>query len=147
MASFEQLRNSKRVKPKKSYSSLARKAIKEGRIKGKPSYHSNDAPGSDVWRSKRWQETRAVAFNHMPVCLDPFGVHGSRVVATEEIHHIVPLHKDPDRVLAFKLENLAGLCKSCHKRADILDLTDHGAQVKLMNDTKLKHGLQVVELQ
>jgi 5-methylcytosine-specific restriction protein A len=49
-----------------------------------------------------------------PLCADPFGVHGVRVVAATEVDHIVP-HKG-DMTLFWNAANWQGLCKDCHSR-------------------------------
>jgi 5-methylcytosine-specific restriction protein A len=46
--------------------------------------------------------------------VDPYGVHGERVVAAADLDHIIP-HKG-DMTLFWDPTNWQGLCKGCHSR-------------------------------
>ena len=47
-----------------------------------------------------------------PLCEDPLNRHGNRPETAIEVHHIIPLVRDPR--LAFNRENCAALCQTCH---------------------------------
>ena len=68
--------------------------------------------------SARWQRLRRWFFVRNPLCADPFKVNPFPSMA-EEIHHIVPVAKNPD--LAFDPENLGAVCRSCHRRVDEME--------------------------
>ena len=88
-------------------------ASKRYRIPEKKPYDVSVASDADRIRSSsKWKEIRKQAFNVMPYCSDPLGLHKGVTIATEEIHHIIPLMTNSS--LAFDLNNLAGLCKKCH---------------------------------
>lgn len=64
----------------------------------------------------RWRRVAAIARSLMPTCINPFDLHGDDT-PTQEIHHIEGLVQRPD--LAHDVQNLAGLCKRCHARAEV----------------------------
>ncbi len=66
--------------------------------------------------SRRWKNVRKLAWQRMPLCVDPFGTHErlGRIEVSEDIHHIRSVAARPD--LACDLDNLAGLCRMCHAR-------------------------------
>ena len=60
----------------------------------------------------RWRRLRKMVLARQPLCADPFGVHrehGETVPATE-VDHIVAKDQGGDD----SMDNLQGLCKSCH---------------------------------
>lgn len=76
--------------------------------------------------TSRWQRLRARVYSSRPICFDPFGEHGSRVVPTEHVHHIIGLAIDPS--LAFDESNLAPLCSACHHRIEQMERAGHPTQ-------------------
>jgi len=64
------------------------------------------------YKSPRWRRLRRMILNASPVCLDPFGIHGGRVVEATDVDHIVPLREDWSKSL--DPDNLRPLCRSCH---------------------------------
>jgi 5-methylcytosine-specific restriction protein A len=63
---------------------------------------------------RRWQKVRLGYLARHPLCVDPYRVHGERVVAATELDHIVP-HKG-NMTLFWDATNWQGLCKACHSR-------------------------------
>ena len=70
-----------------------------------------------IRNSRRWQLIREAARRKMPICANPFDLHGVR--PTEDIHHIIPIAVDAD--LAYNTENLVGLCKECHAQITAIE--------------------------
>jgi hypothetical protein len=89
-----------------------------------------------VYNSKKWKTLRDKMRAIMPVCPDPFGNHGDKVVASREIHHIIPIDKDEG--FAFNEDNLIALCSACHRSADQLDDFDPVAQRGLMRKMRVR---------
>jgi len=58
-----------------------------------------------------------MVLHRCPLCADPFGEHGDRVVAATEVDHIVPLRAGGTN----DAENLQALCKSCHSRKTAIE--------------------------
>ncbi len=71
-----------------------------------------------VHNSVRWQRLRAAKRASNPTCEDPFAMHESsgRVVLADQVHHIVPIARDPSR--AFDMDNLMCVCRACHERLE-----------------------------
>ena len=62
----------------------------------------------------RWRRLRRMVLARQPLCADPFDLHrehGETVAATE-VDHIVAKDRGGDD----SMDNLQGLCKSCHSR-------------------------------
>ena len=61
-----------------------------------------------------WQRLRRMVLARQPLCQDPFGTHAHHheLVPATEVDHITPLAAGGGN----SLENLQGLCKSCHSR-------------------------------
>jgi len=72
----------------------------------------------------RWRKVRKMVVMGQPMCYDPYLLHKKTgtLKASEEVHHIKPLHTNPE--LAYTMSNLVGLCQSCHARVDALYLRD-----------------------
>lgn len=66
-----------------------------------------------------WKETRTLHRNLEPFCRDPFNVHGKLPPPARESHHVRPLITHPE--LAYDLDNLAGLCVTCHRQIEALE--------------------------
>lgn len=62
----------------------------------------------------RWRRLRRMVLARQPLCADPFGVHAERgeLVPATEVDHIVAKSQGGDD----SMNNLQGLCKSCHSR-------------------------------
>ena len=88
---------------------------------GRCSIHRADERPSASRRGygSRWRRTRADFLARHPLCADPFGRHGSRLVAASEVDHIIPHRGDPD--LFWDEANLQALCKSCHSRKTMME--------------------------
>ena len=76
------------------------------------------------YKSKAWQRCRYAAWSRdSGLCQDC--LKSGKVVAAEEVHHIVPL--TPENVLnpevALNLDNLVSLCRECHQAR-------HGARAR-----------------
>jgi len=86
--------------------------------------------------SKRWGRLRKFFLANNPLCQDPFGVHEREGVTTpvEEIHHIKPAGKHPH--LFFAENNLAGLCRACHRRIEGRDLLEQLTLLGRLDSTK-----------
>ena len=86
----------------------------------------------------RWRALAKMVVSEQGLCADPFGVHEARgeKVLTEEVHHIVPLELDES--LAYTRSNLIGLCRSCHRRADVMAGSELKRQVVLCTDANDK---------
>jgi 5-methylcytosine-specific restriction endonuclease McrA len=85
---------------------------------------------SSIYNSKRWKTLRSKMMAIQPICPDPFGYHDHKIVASLEVHHVVPLEVDPSK--AFIEDNLVPLCRSCHASADALDRKDSVRQRHIM---------------
>src|SRR5262245_34375067 len=82
--------------------------------------HERDRTQAEPWRKwyhlARWRHpvyglrTRALARD--PICRECRA--DGRVVASTEVDHVTPHHGDPR--LFWNLENLQGLCTTCHNR-------------------------------
>jgi len=66
----------------------------------------NRPPSSQRGYGGSWRKLRAMVLNEQPICQ-----HCRREAATE-VDHIVPLSRGGENTM----ENLQGLCKSCHSR-------------------------------
>lgn len=66
---------------------------------------------------RRWEKIRLMVLQGQPLCVDPFGEHGERVVEATEVDHITPLRSSGTNMFA----NLQSLCKSCHSRKTMND--------------------------
>ena len=88
--------------------------------------HDHDS----VYNCTRWHKLRDRMRFFFPICPDPFNVHGLKVVASKEVHHIVPLTADLS--LKYDERNLIPLCQSCHRRADKMDEDQPQEQRSLM---------------
>ena len=96
-------------------------------LRDKDRDRSND---NTEYHTTRWRKLRLSVIAVMPVCPDPFNVHGDRVVPSKEVHHIVPINADKTK--AFDKSNLIALCQSCHKKSDVLDESNPNRQRLLM---------------
>ena len=92
------------------------------------------ARAKKIRSSIRWQNVRESIINKQGgVCEFCF----KRPI--EEVHHIEELHLHPE--LAFKADNLIGVCKICHSR--IATRTLRGEDVKAqIEEKRLKHQLE-----
>jgi 5-methylcytosine-specific restriction protein A len=61
-----------------------------------------------------WGAYSKARLYHFPLCVDPYGDHGKRLVLAVLTDHVVP-HKD-NRVLFWESTNHQSLCKPCHDR-------------------------------
>lgn len=68
----------------------------------------------------RWARMSAAVLRRDPVCCNPLHLHDDVVTPTTEAHHIVGLAKDLS--LAFVFSNCVGLCVSCHREIERLEL-------------------------
>ena len=61
-----------------------------------------------------WQRLRKMVLSRDPTCKDPFSSHHyyGHVIASTEVDHIAPLREGGTN----EMDNLQGLCKSCHSR-------------------------------
>ena len=61
-----------------------------------------------------WRKLRKMVLARDPLCKDPIGVHmkHDEVVASNEVDHIIPLSQGGIN----EMDNLRGLCRSCHSR-------------------------------
>lgn len=59
----------------------------------------------------RWRRLREMKLADQPICQNPFRLPNHLVLATV-VDHIIPVAKGGDD----SLENLQGLCESCHNR-------------------------------
>ena len=66
----------------------------------------------------RWIKCSQAGRKREPLCCDPFGDHGKRIMQAEHRHHIKPLTERPDLLLDF--ENHASLCSRCHHRVEAM---------------------------
>ena len=89
----------------------------------------------EIYNCSKWHKVRNRMMALIPCCPDPFGQHGDRAVQSEEVHHIVPIKANP--ALAYSLANLVPLCRSCHKMADNLDMTDPIRQRNLLGSIRI----------
>ena len=67
------------------------------------------------YSTSRWRKVRLMKLRREPLCVDPLGRHkhaGGGPVAATDVDHILPRLERPD--LAYDLDNMRGLCKSCH---------------------------------
>ena len=102
---------------------------------------ARDEEGKKVRNSIRWKVLSKYMRKIQPTCPDPFGVHGAKVVPSEEVHHIEPILEAPHK--AYDPSNLISLCRSCHRRADILNQTDPIYQKQLMKAHQPKREMRV----
>ena len=76
----------------------------------------------------RWRQLRARVIARDPICVDPYGIHA--------VHHEVALSTDADHVIPRSeggedsMENLQGLCHSCHSRKTALQSSGWGGAQK-----------------
>ena len=68
-----------------------------------------------IYKSARWKQLRARVLREQPLCADPYGWHATdrRLVMSTQVDHKVPLRVA--RELAYRRENLQGLCGHCHR--------------------------------
>lgn len=71
-----------------------------------------------IRRSPQWTRLSQWYRQVHPLCSDPFGEHKrlGRIVAASEVHHRIGLAERPD--LAFDVNNLMAVCRSCHRQLD-----------------------------
>lgn len=62
----------------------------------------------------RWQKTSRAYLKAHPLCADPYGVHGARVVPAAHVDHIIPHRGDMN--LFWDPNNWQPLCASDHSR-------------------------------
>ena len=67
---------------------------------------------SRMYKTKNWQKMRKVCLNRKPLCVtcEKSGI----VRAAREVDHIIP-HRGDEKLFS-DLDNLQGLCKSCHSK-------------------------------
>ena len=58
-----------------------------------------------------------------PLCCNPLHLHDGQIRPAQQVHHIVPLERAPER--AFDWGNLAPLCTECHGAVEVMER--HGA--------------------
>lgn len=76
--------------------------------------------------SARWLKLRKEVIAAQPICADPFGTHKEygEVIPTKEVDHVLPRRDRPD--LELVIDNLMGLCKSCHARKTRKEMQSRG---------------------
>ena len=77
------------------------------------------ARAARIRNSKAWKQLRGWYIRRNPLCEDPLGRHGGRLVPATDVHHIYGLSDYPDR--AFEVSNLSALCRSCHNAVEALE--------------------------
>lgn len=78
---------------------------------------SKDANYNRMIQSRRWLELRRWKISQDPLCQDC--MEKNLVTPAEEVHHIVPVEsatsiQEMERLM-FNPNNLASLCRECHK--------------------------------
>jgi 5-methylcytosine-specific restriction protein A len=63
----------------------------------------------------RWRKLRLMVIRRDPICLDPFSI--GCVSASTDADHIIPKQQCGQDIM----ENLQGLCESCHSRKTLLE--------------------------
>ena len=94
---------------------------KQARPPGKehrPKFPSEDqkTKARRIRATNKWRKMSEAKRQRNPLCEDPFGVHKSRPVMAESVHHIEPIETRPD--LAYCWDNLMSVCNHCHNRLD-----------------------------
>ncbi len=79
-----------------------------------PVHRSREPASSPGSYGRAWRRLRRLVLRLHPFCIDPFGHHAvdGRVVIATEVDHIVPRRAGGKDVI----ENLQGLCITCHSR-------------------------------
>lgn len=80
----------------------------------------------------RWRKQRAMYLSAHPLCVDPFGVHPSQVVAATDVDHIVARRcggSDHE-------SNLQALCHSCHSIKTNREMSDGEGRVKSLETSE-----------
>lgn len=97
------------------------------------------AVAATLRRGSRWKKCREMYLDESPLCQDPFGDHSryGQVVAAEEVHHKIAVVDNPNK--AFEVNNLAGLCTSCHARIEALVRTGKKEELKIIWDSVDQH--------
>lgn len=71
---------------------------------------SKDLPGDPFYWGHRWRKVRLIVLRRQPLCV--VCMENGVTMPSTEVDHIKPRRDRPD--LAYDLDNLRGLCKSCH---------------------------------
>jgi len=71
-----------------------------------------------VYNSKAWKNARAYVLASNPFCVHCERDKGilTRAVDVDHIINLAEIKKTGNTALAFSIENLQGLCKSCHSK-------------------------------
>lgn len=84
------------------------------------------------YNSKEWKSVRQIVLTLNPWCQE-CERNGRHYVLATEVHHIVDIVDEPTRCM--DMENLEGLCKSCHSRLTIKE-NNNWKPVKLVDNQK-----------
>jgi 5-methylcytosine-specific restriction endonuclease McrA len=107
------------------------KTFSERRKKSVPRLKRKTSEHDSLRNCKRWVTLSRQVRVEQPMCFDPYGNHKrtGELKASEEVHHIKPLHTHPE--LAYVKSNLVGLCQKCHAKVDALYLKEPERSVNL----------------
>jgi len=93
-------------------------AAKNGRCNGHQRKDKDTrSPQAQEWHrlyTGRWQRYRLVFLADHPICVDPFGEHGTGPEAAKVVDHITPHCGDAD--LFWSTANHQPMCTACHNR-------------------------------
>ena len=102
--------------PKNNRTTFAVKA-RSNYIKEKQrAFASIDKSNNYIYKSRQWRKLRQIVLHKHPICV--MCEQKNRYTTANTIDHILPINKGGAKL---SLENLQGLCSTCHNRKSAYD--------------------------
>ena len=76
-----------------------------------------ETAGKEVYNKANWKSLRSAVLQEEPLC--QACLYRGRVEPASQVDHIVPISVEPE--LSWSIENLWGLCASCHSRKTLME--------------------------